>query len=893
MSVVHRMRSTRSAVHVLAVRTATLVLVAAGILSHVTWCGAQEAPPAPTVVLDSMSFWRIYQTVRPPVADVDGEITAFSGPWPEWEKYSPPADWTSPDFDDHGWMRHMVRMTAYDPKLARLCLRGKFSVSDPAKVSGLKLSLAYHGGAIVYVNGRELARSHIAPGADVAEPYPPEAFLDKDGGLSRFVGVWNARGIDRGDTVRLMRRRVLSGVEVPPDLLRTGVNVLAIEVVRAPYSKDVYDYKLKDGNDKRFRWPTCMLYEATLTAAQAEGLTPNAVRPQGLQVWNQSLLASDFVVDWGDRTEPLRPVEIIGARNGAFSGKLMVSSTQPIRGLTVHVSDLRGAGGVIPASAVRVRYAVPWGSNNRLRSRSSMGRVDAELGCLVETPPEEIPLCPSETSRALADAAVSAVWLTVRVPRDAVAGTYAGAVTVGAQGETPLTAPLELKVADWTLSDPQDYHVWVEILQSPDTLALEYETPLWSERHWALIARSFRLMSDSGSRIVYVPLIAQSNLGNSESMVRWLRADDGSYEYDFSVMDRYLTTAEENLGPLKIVVFPVWEAYMAQKEGFQGRGYHKTFMEKNDRFAGSTGPVVTVLDKATGETENVVLPRFGEPGSKEMWTGLFDQLRERLARRGLDDKMLLGMMNDACPSEQDVAFLAEVAPGVPWVAAAHGTYLKADFGYRAIVYSKAAHEKSLAGWSRPDLMAYFNRGNRLENTEPATWRTIPAFAIVGSWRGVGRVGGDFWKVIRNKKGQRMSRVPERYPQSNWRNLDIYTALLAPTEAGAAVTTRYEHMREGVQECEARVVVERAVMDEALRGKLGDDLTARCEKALEEHLRAQQRLRGWTGEKVPHCLSSGTELGECWFLSSGWEARAETLFALAGEVERATGAPGQP
>jgi len=886
MSVLHTMRSARSTLRALAVCAATYALVAGGILSSITWCGAQDNPPVSTVVLGSMSFWRFYQTVRPPVAEVDGEVRTFDGPWPEWEKYSPPADWTSRDFDDCGWVRNMVRMTAYDANLAQLCLRGKFSVSDPSAVSGLKLSLAYHGGAIVYVNGQELARSHIAPGADLAEPYPPEAFLDKDGALARRVGVWNARGIDAGDTVRQMRRRVLDKVEVPPGLLRPGVNVVALKIVRAPYSKDVYEYRPKE-NDTRFRWPVCMLYEATLTAAQAEGLTPNAVRPEGFQAWNQNLLASDFVIDWGDRTEPLRPVQITGTRNGAFSGKVMVGSNRAIQGLSVKVSDLRGAGGVIPSSAVRVRYAVPWGENGSLRSRSSMGRVDAELGCLVETPPEEIPLSQSQTSRVLVDGAVTALWLTVQVPRDAAAGTYTGSVTVGAQGETPVTVPLELKVADWALPDPQDYCVWVEILQSPDTLALEYETPLWSDRHWDLIAQSFRLVRDSGSRIVYIPLIAQSNLGNAESMARWVPRDAGSYQYDFSVMDRYLETAEENLGPLKIVVFPVWEAYMAQKEGFQGRGYHKQFMEKNDRFAGSTGPVVTVLDKATGKTENVVLPRFEEPGSKEMWKGLFDQVRQRLAQRGLAGKMMLGMMNDACPSQQDIAFFAEVAPGVPWALAAHGTYMKANFGYRAIVYSRVAHEKSLAGWRQPDLVAYFNRGNRLENTEPATWRTIPTFAIAGSWRGVGRVGGDFWKVIRNKKGERAGRVPERYPQSNWRNLDIYTALLAPTDMGVAATTRYEHLREGVQECEARVVVERAVTDEALRAELGADLAVRCEEALEQHLRAQQLLRGWTGKTGPHCLSSGTDLGTAWFLSSGWEARAEALFTLAGEVERAT------
>ena len=132
MSVFRRTRSVRSRVYALALWTAALVITAGAILTRATWCGAQDAPPAPTVVLDSMSYWRTYQTARPPVAEVDGEVKAFEDPWQEWEKYSPPADWTSPDFDDHGWVQSMIRMTPYDVNMARLCLRGKFSVSDPA-----------------------------------------------------------------------------------------------------------------------------------------------------------------------------------------------------------------------------------------------------------------------------------------------------------------------------------------------------------------------------------------------------------------------------------------------------------------------------------------------------------------------------------------------------------------------------------------------------------------------------------------------------------------------------------------------------------------------------------------------------------------------------------------
>ena len=51
-------------------------------------------------------------------------------------------------------------------------------------------------------------------------------------------------------------------------------------------------------------------------------------------------------------------------------------------------------------------------------------------------------------------------------------------------------------------------------MQSPDTLAAEYNVPLWSDKHWKLIEDSMRYIGEIGSRVVHVPLIAQTNEGN-------------------------------------------------------------------------------------------------------------------------------------------------------------------------------------------------------------------------------------------------------------------------------------------------------------------------------------------------------------------------------------------
>jgi len=885
------------------------------LLLLATWADAAAAPaePAapPVAILDTYSVWRMHQTLKSPVARVGGELKPLmlKLPWIDRETAAPASDWMQPDFDDHRWLRGSVHLPLPTAYVARLCLRGKFTVTDPARVRDLKLTVAYHGGVIVYVNGQEVARNHVARDeTDLAEDYPAEAFLTSEGGLL----VWEdgpRRKLPQKDPRRGMIERSLADVPIRASSLRPGLNVVAIEIVRAPYP-DVVDVK-KDPKAKfwNLAWDTCQINDVQLTAADAAGLVPNVGRPAGFQVWNSNLLAADYDQDFGDPNDRLRPIQMVGARNGSFSGKVVVGSTEPIRALKAIPGDLGGAGGIIPASQVRIRYGFPWGNDEMAVSYCKYPYPFAApadmLSGLSDQAPDEIPVRAKTIGRAKPGTpgpvfgAVAPVWVTVHVPKETPPGAYKGEVTIRAEGQQPVRVPLEVKVVDWTLPDPQDYRTLVEMLQSPDTLALEYGVPLWSDRHWELIAESFRLISPSGSRFVYVPLIAETNFGHGESMVRWIKKSDGGYDYDFSIMEKYLDVAAENLGQPKIVVFYVWDVYMLQRErsprnGGEGRIYEAL---ENRNALREQGPVVTMLDAATGVTHNTVLPHYTDPASKSLWQPVFDQLRQRMAERGLDKAMMLGMMTDAWPSKEEVAFLGELAPNVPWVVHSHGgagdmIYGLADTGYQIRVWGIShATEKSLLGWKLPILLNRYFRQGSFDRYPNSTWRYMCDFAISGNQRGVGRLGADFWRVLKDKKGQRKGRAYAAYPYSNWRNLDIYTSLLAPGPNGPGATQHLVQLLEGVQECEARIVVERAVSDPALRATLGDSLAAECEAALEERLRTTQlcfctmvnRLNG-----NPGGLGSTGGPGVAphyWCIGSGWEERAERIFFLAGQVER--------
>ncbi|MHC4715763.1 MAG: hypothetical protein ACYS5V_02230, partial [Planctomycetota bacterium] len=479
----------------------------------------RHEPPPRVAVLDTTGSWRLHHTLAPPVmrtATGLETVLATGQKWLHETTPAPPAGWTEPGFDDSDWLRGPARIAAPSPMLSRLCLRGKFTVTDPDRVRGLKLSVGYYGGAVLYVNGREIARGHLGPGdagrRGPARTYPRDAYF-----FGR-TNTWTHLTGGKADELDRIRTRLLERIPVPSRLLRKGVNVVAIEIVRPAENECV---RTRTNRRKRktpvnLAWATCAIRHVRLGADSAGGLTPNALRPKGLQVWNNSVLANDFAMDFGDPLETLRPVRIVGARNGSFSGKVVVGSTAALRGLRARVSDLTGAGR-IPASAVRIRCAVPWGAETDADARYTTEAV--LLGALAETPPKEIPV--RATRRTWRNAklpsspppvfgAVVPVWLTVDVPAGAAGGDYAGTLTLSAAGVAPVTVPIRLRLADWTLPDRQDYRTWVELIQSPDTLVEEYGLRRWSDRHFRLIARSMKHLHRIGSRILYIPVICHT-----------------------------------------------------------------------------------------------------------------------------------------------------------------------------------------------------------------------------------------------------------------------------------------------------------------------------------------------------------------------------------------------
>lgn len=834
----------------------------------------QKTPAGGQLVLDDHSYWRTYLTVSPPTF---GKTAAEAKPEVDKPKSpAPPADWTKPDFDDSSWYRTVGRAfeghgwTGNRPGgqqwAGQLCLRGKFIVNDPAAVKSLSLSTVYRGGMIVYLNGKEVARGNIAAGEvtpdTAAQEYPWEAYIDADNkGLTKKL---KAEGVV---AERLnMRIRKLENIILPADALRKGVNVIAVDLRRAPINPDSKALGWES------YWSTMGMLGIKLTAEGA--VEPNLVRPKGVQVWNANQMTSVFDADYCNPAETLKPVTIIGARGQSFSGQVILSSDQPIVKPSAKISDLTSTkgSGKIAAGDIRIRYALATGSENdswgRFRGISNPLRFDT----LAETAPEKVAVAAKNVRKeysgpALVHGAVLPVWITIKVPRDAAPGDYTGNLTIAAEGITPPEVQVNLHVAEWVAPDTKDFNSHVGLTPSPETEAIYYKKPMWSEEHWALVERCMKYMGEAGGSAIFLPLVAKHHYGK-ESMVRWVRKADGTYDYDFTVFDRYVDLAVKHLTKIQVACLYAWEPTRSI----------------TDR--GKRPPEITVLDPETKQTSETNAPAYNAPEAADFWKPVMAACKEHLTKRGIDEKALMvGMASDRHPDKAEVDLFKQVAPWARWVKQAHGDvgqFAGVPVGHLAFVWGthglKDPSEKRVYYWKTEQVRTVFPRAGackmfRAGQSMCNAW-TLQEYLVAAGYRGIGRIGVDFWPIYkganRHYGGDTMAGL-----HANWGQTTISESVLdlfQPGPDGCLMTVRLETFRQGVLDAEARIVIDKILVDKAKSAKIGD-LAKKAQDLLDERARI---FLAYDGEL------------QIWHTASGWQERDKALFAMAGEVAKAAG-----
>jgi len=802
---------------------------------RVSGAPAAEAADGRSLIFPSyQNLCRMFTVLSSPPGAAAGRDEAA------WQTAAPPAGWVEAEFDDTGW--ELVRSAVLpgirggekysghgqgeSTAVAALYLRAEFNLAEFSVPPVLNLSVQFRGGVVVRINGQEVARAHLPEG-----PIGTESPAGSYGAAASEVTSRNIAA--RAKEAVAMRLRTLTAKQVPGALLRPGANLLTVELHRAPGTIES-------------EWATVGLQSLELTPDS--GIAPLVAMRPSVRLWNARTLDPILPDDGAaDGSASLRPLRIVAPRNGVGSAQVVLSADQRLKGIRATASEFRQASGAtIKAEAVLVRFAT--------RESKEMNFTAPYFDALLETPGIATTVQP--------------IWLTVRVPAGAVPGEYSGELKVEASG-AEFKVPVHLAVAAWKIPAPRDWHTFTSFLQSPESVAWQYGVPIWSEQHFRLLGQSFGFMGELGGRTLTVPVLDQTHLWTEHAMIPLRRTAEG-FVPEFGLFDRYLDLYQQHVGePTRLVLY-VWD------------------MELNTIEAGRADEIVLTEILPDGKLIPVTLPIYGEPASRALWLSIMEGVRQRVKQRGWDERCVtIGVASDGRPDRQTVNFFKGIAPYAQWSIFTHGRGDPRPKNRRLILNGgmsvgweelvkvsdrdqseyqpgSRARDAGLADWNDPEnrygfLLTWSTRFYMFEYSDPEMWRAMADAVVQPGIAGFSRYGLDYWPVRRPGENS----VERVLVNDEW-NLDNPRSILAPGPTGAVGTVRFEMLREGLQEAEARIALELAAQRGALPPATAEQFN---------RLQADRR----------HFRSFGAS-GNRWTIGPMAQEQGAALYALAAQIE---------
>ena len=246
---------------------------------------------------------------------------------------------------------------------------------------------------------------------------------------------------------------------------------------------------------------------------------------------------------------PSNRMKLKAWRGERVHAQAVLWTKRDLQGVSVQVSDLKNGSVAIPASDVSthfVRYVMtdelnPGGGG--CGHRENKAEWDSSLVADMLDITEEMDIR-ANSARP--------IWVKVNVPSDARPGKYRGTLTVSSADNKDLSLPLEVQVLNRTLPAPKDWTFNLDLWQNPYAVARYYNVPLWSKEHFDLMRPIMKMLADVGQDAITASIMHKPWNGQTEdhydSMIGRIKKLDGTWSYDYTVFDKWVTFMREDIG---------------------------------------------------------------------------------------------------------------------------------------------------------------------------------------------------------------------------------------------------------------------------------------------------------------------------------------------------------
>lgn len=234
-------------------------------------------------------------------------------------------------------------------------------------------------------------------------------------------------------------------------------------------------------------------------------------------------------------------------RGERVQAQFIVSSLQGIENLkfsTEPLNNTRNSSLSIPSDAIHsgfVRYVM----TDELNKDGSGGCGLRPNSAAYDSSLVADPIDHLTPVLSLAPQSTQGIWVRVAVPENTVPGTYRGKIAI-ADGDRQLGEfPLTVEVGKRTLPAPEEWDFHLDLWQNPFAEARLYNVQPWSDEHLEAMKPDMELYAKAGGKSITTSIMHKPWNGQTydpfESMITWMKKADGTWLYDYTVFDKWVS----------------------------------------------------------------------------------------------------------------------------------------------------------------------------------------------------------------------------------------------------------------------------------------------------------------------------------------------------------------
>lgn len=218
--------------------------------------------------------------------------------------------------------------------------------------------------------------------------------------------------------------------------------------------------------------------------------------------------------------------------------QILIWADKDIEEIKVNVSDFKTSQGTVIAKENITTGFVDYVMTDEFKDGCGYRKsVDFDSSLVAD------PINTSIKSVSLKGKTVQPVWLSIRVPAMAKAGTYKGKISVYAGNTHQLD--VSLTVLDKNLPAAPEWDFNLDLWQHPAAIARIHHVALWSDAHFEWMKKYYTMLAGAGQKNITASIVNEpwghQTYDDYPSLIKWTKKKSGEWSYDYSLFDKYIS----------------------------------------------------------------------------------------------------------------------------------------------------------------------------------------------------------------------------------------------------------------------------------------------------------------------------------------------------------------